>query len=81
MGEPLLAARGSPGRGRAGATTPLWVCPAGERRAAMAVWLGRPGAPEHLLLTSAPGAPEHAAPRFVDVLGGPSLDRLRPISL
>ena len=45
------------------------------------MWLGRPGTPEHLLLTSAPGAPEHAAPRYVDVLAGPSLDRLRPVSI
>ena len=81
MGEPLSPPEALLAACTAGATTPLWVCPAGERRAATAVWLGRPGAPEHLLLTSAPGAPEHAAPRFVDVLGGPSLDRLRPISL
>ena len=81
MGEPLSPPEALLAAGTAGATTPLWVCPAGERRAAIAVWLGRPGAPEHLLLTSAPGAPEHAAPRFVDVLGGPSLDRLRPVSL
>ena len=41
--------------------------------------LGKPGTPEHLLLTSAPGAPEHTAPAYVDVLAGASLDALVPV--
>ena len=81
MGEPLSPPEALLAAGTSTSATPLWVCPAGERRAAIAVWLGRPGTPEHLLLTSAPGAPEHAAPRYVDVLAGPSLDRLRPVSI
>ena len=81
MGEPLSPSEALLAAGTSTSATPLWVCPAGERRAAIAVWLGRPGTPEHLLLTSAPGAPEHAAPRYVDVLACPSLDRLRPVSI
>ena len=81
LGAPLAPPDALVAAGTSSCASPLWACPPGTREATLAVWLGRPGAPERLLLTTPRGAPEHVAPARVDVLAGPSLDALTPLAV